>query len=149
VQLSGSNYLSLAEVEVFGIASSILPIDSPSIFGSGIYDDRFSNIAYSGNWITANVNGAYSNTITYSGDLESYADFSFRGNNVGLLYSGVYNRGYAEIYIDGILVSILNMYSPTWVPQSLWISPILDDKDHKITIRTKSSYIDIDAIIVY
>jgi hypothetical protein len=53
-----------------------------------------------------------------------------------------------NIYIDGVLISVVNMYSPKLAYQMKWTSPVLSAGIHNISVVVNSSYIDVDAFIV-
>jgi hypothetical protein len=116
--------------------------------GPGTYDDRNSNIVYRGSWVSSTITGPYSRTIHYSKIINSSAGLSFNSRQINLLYTAGYNRGSVYIYIDGVLISVVNMYSPKLVYQTKWSSPVLSPGNHNISVVVNSGYIDVDAFIV-
>jgi hypothetical protein len=99
-------------------------------------------------WVDYNTGGSYLNTDRYSGTPGDSAALSFNGSQISLDYTSANTRGNADIYIDGNLVSRLNMYSATFIWQSQWNSSVLTSGQHIIWVVCVDTYIDVDAFIV-
>jgi len=132
--------------------------------GAGIYDDRDSNLVYSGSdWWQASASGLYDSTESgawYAGDSVT---FQFSGTQISYVYSMSANQGYRNIYIDGSLVqSNLDAYlAPTggttnYLWQKLWTYGGLAPGNHTIQVIATGTnnpsatdhYITVDAFIV-
>ena len=162
VQLVGTDFLNLAEVEVYasGQASTstatITPTLTPTMIsglGAGTYDDRNSNITYIGNWYTWNSppsEDTYNKTLYYTNVVGASARVYFQGDSVTLIYSKLNNRGLIIVSIDGVEQARLNAYSPTTVWQAAWTSGALSSGTHVLTITHGGggSIIDVDAVRV-
>ena len=121
----------------------------PAFAASGTpYDDTNSLITYNGAWYTREKGGAYNNTIHFTSGSGS-ANFSFIGTQLSLLYTANYNRGVADIFIDGSRVAALNQYDPNQIFQKRWDGPTLTYGTHSVSINYVSgAYIELDAVIV-
>ena len=134
-----------------------------SIAGAGVYDDRDARVSYSGTWYQNNYSSLYASTQTYSNAPGSSVSFAFTGTTVSYVYGMASNLGYANVYIDGTLVSTnLDEYSaPTGSTEnSVWQKLVtytgLSSGTHTIKVvvtgsknpGATDSYITVDAFIV-
>jgi hypothetical protein len=125
--------------------------------GPGIYDDRSSVVVYSGTWGQNTNSGDYDGTHSYSNTTGSTASLTFTGTQVSYVYSLNSNRGYAQISIDGSVVTAqLDAYSATWISQKLATYSGLSNGTHTITVaytgksdsQATANYVTLDAFIV-
>jgi hypothetical protein len=124
---------------------------------SGIYDDRDSHISYSGTWSQATQTGDYQGTHTWSNTVGSAVSLTFTGTQVTYVYPLYSSRGYAEVSIDGSVVTPqLDAYASTWVMQKLATYSGLANATHTITVsvlgthdsQSSGSIVALDAFIV-
>jgi len=131
--------------------------------GAGVYDDRDRRITYTGTWLHDNGTQLYAGTETFSNSPTASATFAFNGRSVSYVYTMSMNIGYANVFIDGALVSPnLDGYlaptgdKPNVVRQKLATYSGLAPGNHTITVaatgtnngRAVGSYATIDAFIV-
>lgn len=125
-----------------------------TVVNSGTADDTspllYPFIGYkSGAWVAGtNWPRAYVNTISYSNSNQTSYWFWFNGNNVTRLYSKAFNRGNANIYIDGVNVGNMNDNSGTtrWQVRRTWS---VSNGQHFIEVRKSAgNYVDVDGFIV-
>ena len=114
----------------------------------GYYENEEPRLQYNGNWTIWNGAGVSGGSNHYSSTIGSTVSTQFTGTQIALYYTGLSNRGVAEIFIDDVKVASVNQYSASVQYQKRWQSNILaDNGPHTLTIRHASgSIIDIDAL---
>ena len=112
-----------------------------------IFDDTFGTIFYNGNWThSTGWPRSWQNTHSYSNQAGSSYLFNFAGSQFHRVYNMAYNRGTADIYIDGNPAGTTddNASTTRWQVVKTWS---LTPDDHTIEIRVNSSgYIDLDNL---
>lgn len=125
--------------------------------GPGVYDDRDSHITYVGTWGQNTNAGDFDGTHSYSNTSGSTASLTFTGTQVSYVYSLNSNRGYAQISIDGSVVTPqLDAYSATWISQKLATYSGLSNSTHTVTLaftgqsdsQATANYVTLDAFVV-
>ncbi len=130
---------------------------APPVALSGSYDDYSPYIAYSGPWAREReFPRACNGTITHSNVAGAAFRSSFRGPRVTYVYTKAFNRGIAEVTIDGINKGRLDMYAPAtiWQAQTSLESP--GEGIHTLIVRilpqknpaSRDFYVDLDCLIV-
>jgi uncharacterized lipoprotein NlpE involved in copper resistance len=135
----GGSFIDIDAIEVF-----------PTPLGTGIYDDRHTSWVYSGNWLTAGLDGPYNRTLTYTDDGSARASILINGTAFRLRYTRFPNRGSLAIFVDGVQVATQSATgSLGW--QMVYERTGLSEGMHTIEIRRGGvgSFIDIDAIEVF
>ena len=97
-------------------------------------DDMDSRVVYSGVWDAAPMSGPYKKTLHSSSRIGNQASFTFNGQQVILVYSGLKTYGKVELKIDGAVYDILSQASRDRVWQSRWYSPVLPAGQHTLTL---------------
>jgi hypothetical protein len=107
-----------------GILIAVDPAVDPAFYGvppvtqsaaetGTIYDDISDRIEFSGHWFRDTQFQAASNgTLTYSNIPGDKFRFLFQGVSATLIYTKAFNRGIAEVLLDGGPAIPLDMYSP-------------------------------------
>lgn len=118
-------------------------------------NDNSASVTYSGSWTYSNtVTGAYANDMHWSSVTGNYEQMTFTGTSVEWIGMKAYNRGYADIYIDGVLKSSVDEYGPGTQPlQILYTATGLSAGSHTIKVVVKGTknpsssgyYVDLDA----
>jgi len=86
-------------------------------FGPGAYDDLIDGIEHSGGWIfDRQFAQAAHGTLTYSDTPGDFLRFQFSGSAITYIYTPTFNRGIAQVSIDGAERARVNQYSP----RTLW-----------------------------
>ncbi len=131
-------------------AVTVMNVPPPAPLNPGTYEDTNTNIIYSAGWLPYTGSGPTNNTLQYSTTIGSEATFQINGNRFTLTYTGLTNRGVAEIYVDGVLYATLNQYNSSLAWQRIWTSGILPGATpHTIRIVHKSgAVVDLDAVTV-
>ncbi len=118
--------------------------------GPGKYDDRDSNMVFSGNWSEHGISNLFSGTETYSTIIGSNVSLSFTGGSVSLNFRKHTFFGEVTVKIDGQEVATIDQYLPYEVRTGLWTSEELDPNSPHIVTFTHASgkYMSVDAITV-
>jgi RHS repeat-associated protein len=117
--------------------------------GPGRYDDTYSGISYSGTWNQVNASGYYNSTyhVAYTGN--TWFTFPFNGARVTWEFFRYNSCGSAEIYLDGINVDEIGLFSSGLYRPQTWTSPVLEDGSHTLQVKTLTTYLVIDSLTVY
>ncbi|MBI4472348.1 MAG: hypothetical protein HY646_06745 [Acidobacteria bacterium] len=118
-------------------------------------DDTNSRVDYSGSWTRGVSTGARSGTLTYTNETGASARLTFNGTEVQYVYTKAFNRGMAEVLIDGIARSVVDLYGPDIEWQASAMFQGLTPGWHTIEIRASGGknpasadvLIDLDAIV--
>jgi arylsulfatase A-like enzyme len=80
------------------------------------FDDRNASIAYAGTLTTQSVAAAFEGTLTVLSD-GGRASMQFNGRRVGVLFRKDASSGIAQIRLDGVLQTTVDLYSATTKPK--------------------------------
>jgi len=112
-----------------------------------------SAVAFAGGWTKASMAKASGGAVRYSKNSGATARLSFSGRSVSLVATTASTRGKADVYVDGKLVTTLNLYSATADYRRLvfsygWVS----SGSHTVEVRVKGTSgrprVDVDAFVV-
>jgi len=130
---------------------------APAPAGAGVYDDSDSRVVKNGGWTSNSNSLAYNGTYSTSNVTGASASFTFTGSSVTWYATKAYNRGFANVYIDGVYRGAYDLYSYTtqW-QQGTTFSGLTAGVSHTIQIvvvgnRNASSTdntVDVDAFQV-
>ncbi len=125
--------------------------------GLGLHDDLSRSVRLKGLWTRdKQFPDAYKSTLMYCDESACEAEFDFEGQAVTLVHTQAFNRGQAEILMNGKAIANLDAYSP----QIRWQQRVRFDAGgpgrHTLTIRvlgrhapaSQGAYIDIDGFEV-
>ena len=130
----------------------------PGVFRAGNYDDEDLRIVYDGAWTHDHrFPDTWHGTVSYSDGASSDFHFSIVGTGFRYVYTKAFNRGEAEVLVDGALRATLDLYSPVVKWQAGTTFAGLPASAHDIAIRvahrknvaSKGYFIDVDAIEVF
>jgi hypothetical protein len=133
----------------------VRPFDGTAV-PPGDYDDMSHSIEYEGVWASGKYAKAYSGTLTYSRAREDTAALSFTGSGVEYWYTGAFNRGMAQVLIDGREKRRVDLYTPTIRWQQKTALRGLGRGQHTIEIhvlteknsQSSDYYVDVDKFVV-
>jgi len=122
----------------------------------GDYDDMSHSIEYEGIWASGQYSMASGGTLTYSHRPEDMAGLSFNGSGIEYWYTGAFNRGIAQVLIDGQEKARVDLYAPNIRWQQKTELRGLGPGQHTIEIhvlKEKNSqssdyYVDLDKFVV-
>lgn len=116
---------------------------------AGTYDDIDRGVVYSGGWTRGRFPKAARGTVTFTNAAGASFRFTFSGTEVTYIYSRAFNRGAAEVLIDGVSRGTVDLYSASIVWQSATRFPCSGAGPHTLEVRnTGTSFIDLDALEV-
>jgi len=124
---------------------------------AGTYDETDPGIALEGNWTRMqDLPFAYQHTEAYTSRAGANIRFLMVGRGFRYTYAGAYNRGMAEILVDGKRERVVDLYDPKVVWQAQVTITGLAPGMHDIAIRAlgqqnagaNGHYVDIDSIEV-
>ncbi len=122
----------------------------------GAYDDFDDSLHFSGDWEqNRSFNGPYRHTISFTDEAGADVQFAFTGRAVTYLFTTTFNRGFADVRIDGSDRGTIDLYSPKTefqVARKYSLPP----GRHVIEIRvagkkfpgSSGTYVDVDAFVV-
>ncbi|CAN5555470.1 hypothetical protein BH20CHL6_BH20CHL6_06710 [soil metagenome] len=121
------------------------------------HQETSSAIAYSGTWTRATLPDAYGGRVRYSTARGAVARFQFTGRSVGWMAQTSAARGRAEVWLDGVRVATVDLYSATPERRRIvWSRSWATSTAHTVEIRVlgtrraaaTSTRVDIDAFVV-
>ena len=124
---------------------------------AGTYDETDPRIALVGNWSRmTDLPFAYQHTAAYTSRAGANIRFLMVGRGFRYTYAGAYNRGIAEIFVDGKRERVVDLYDPKIVWQARVTVEGLAPGMHEVAIRAlgqqnagaNGHYVDIDSIEV-
>ncbi len=77
------------------------------------FDDRNPSVVYSGTPAPASVSGSFLNTLSVMDGVGLQAQLTFTGRKYGVLAQRGPNWGMADLFLDGVFVRRLDLYSST------------------------------------
>jgi hypothetical protein len=96
---------------------------TPQNLPAGVTDDTSPLLCWDGDWITAGFPQPIGGTVTYTGDAGATAKIAFQGTTLEYVCTKAFNRGLAEITIDGQSRGTLDLYSR----DTVWQAPFRFD----------------------
>jgi hypothetical protein len=126
---------------------------------AGIYDDSDQAIQFRGIWekfTGSDFEGAAFHTLTASELPGARISFAFEGTALTYVFTKAFNRGLAELRIDGVQKEIVDLYSPKIEWQSCITVCCLPNGKHMGTVRvlgrnsshSSGRFVDLDAFVV-
>lgn len=113
----------------------------------GTYDDTDPRVVYTRAWNRMRLAGPMHGTVTYANDPNARFRFSFIGTEVIYTYTKAFNRGKAEISIDGVSQGLVDLYSPSIVWQSSSRFTCRGPGPHTLEVKNAGkAFIDLDGI---
>lgn len=124
---------------------------------AGSYDDLSRGLRLKGQWTRdRQFTEAYNGTLLYCDQPSCEAEFDFEGSAVTLIHTRAFNRGQAEVLMDGKLAGMLNTYAPeiSWQRRVRFEAGATGR--HTLTIRvlgrhaagSQGSFVDLDGFVV-
>jgi hypothetical protein len=126
------------------------------LLSAGEYDDFDGRVQYTGLWFRGKFPDASGGTLTYSNSPGASVICRFTGEEVRYVYTKAFNRGIAEINVDGTLQATLDLYSPAIEWKASFPIRAAEPGLHTLEIRVTGrknpaatdSDVDVDALVV-
>jgi hypothetical protein len=127
------------------------------VLPSGIFDDMDARLKYRGTWQSkTSMQGAYESTLTFSNQPGAEARIRFSGRTVIYAYTKAFNRGKAQIEVDGNIRKVIDLYAKDvqWgVEERLSVD---EPGRHEMIVRvlpqknvaSTGYYVDVDSVTV-
>lgn len=87
------------------------PFSSGPLLTLDAQQENSAAIAYSGAWTQTALNGSFGGAVKFSNKAGAKATFTFSGRSVAWVTTYAPNRGRAEVWLDGVKVAALDLYS--------------------------------------
>ncbi|MBU0511021.1 MAG: amidase domain-containing protein [Chloroflexi bacterium] len=128
-----------------------------------IVDSTSSSLVWSSNWYTYPSDTAYNGSFRYTSAAGATVSLTFTGSSITYVYTMSFNRGAAEVYIDGVIIDRLNGLADdfqenlwTRIPRRQTVKTYsgLGSGQHTITIKAAPGedgtriYTELDAFII-
>ncbi len=85
----------------------------PPLSPPGVLDDSSPRLCWAGDWQSGRFPQAIDSTITHTNQGGASVTIVFEGSGLKYIYTQAYNRGIAEIVIDGSVRGTIDLYAPT------------------------------------
>ena len=115
-------------------------------------------VTYAGTWTAAALSTAYGGGVNHASASVARAQFSFTGTSVSWVAPKNADRGKATVWIDGVKVGTVDLYSPTEQPRKMVFTKndIDSSQPHTMEVRvldqknasSSGTRVDIDAFAV-
>jgi hypothetical protein len=136
--------------------SNCAPVDLKLPQVTGTFDDINDDIVYNGLWSHGSFAEAAGGTVSFSKSPGAVARLQFEGSEITWVYTKAFNRGIAEIKLDGIPQGDVDLYSPKIVWQYRKTFAGLAPGKHTFEVivagrkdaAAKDQYVDLDALVV-
>ncbi len=123
---------------------------------AGDYDDTAAGVLYRDVWFRGQFPAASGSTLTYSNTPGASFVFRFTGAEARYVYTKAFNRGIAEIKLDGVSQGAEDLYAPSIAWQASRLIRAPSPGDHTLEIRVTgrknpfatAAYVDLDALQV-
>lgn len=141
-----------ARTGVIAAVMADLPVALPET-----YDDTSKYLSFSGPWIRdTQFKEAWQGTIAYTAQAGSTASLRFSGTSVTWMFTRAFNRGMAEVVIDGASRGTVDLYATQTQWQSTARFDGLSADIHTITVRVtagknqaaQGTFVDVDQFTV-
>jgi len=121
------------------------------------HDETSSAIVYAGTWSRPAIASVYGGFVYQAGTPGSTAKLTFTGRNVSWVALTNFNRGLAEVWVDGVKAAAVDLYTPGLVlRKSVYTKAWATSGAHTVEVRvlgTKNALstgtlVEVDAFVV-
>jgi GH25 family lysozyme M1 (1,4-beta-N-acetylmuramidase) len=92
-------------------------------------------VTYRGTWRTLTTSSALGGTLAYASVAGTSVSYAFSGSSVGWIATLGPNRGYAKVYVDGVYLKTVSLYSATYrYRRVVWTRNWTTTSTHTLTI---------------
>ncbi len=123
---------------------------------AGVTDDTSPLLCWDGDWVSQRFSQSIEGTLTYARDAGAAVTIAFRGTSLEYVCTKAFNRGLAEMTIDGAARGVIDLYAPAPVWQAAFRFDGLAPGEHVAVLRVlgrhnpaaSDSIVDVDAFRV-
>jgi hypothetical protein len=131
-----------------GSVADVVTISGP--IAPGIYDDKSSDLFYTGVWSIAAKSKSYDGGFRYTAKLDSALGFLFDGTRFDLLFTTGRVYGTVDVYVDGIKIASFSQNNSKTAYQQRYSSPAFAFGTHSVRLVLASgSRMNVDAVQTY
>lgn len=121
------------------------------------YQETNSGISYSSGWSSVALSGSYGGSVRHASKSSTKASHSFTGRSMAWVSTRGSNRGKAEVWLDGVKVATVDLYSSVLrKAQLVYARGVEPSRSHVLGIRvlgtsnpaSTASRVDLDGFIV-
>ena len=110
-------------------------------------------MTYRGYWRTLTTTSALGGTLAYASGAGASATYAFNGSSVGWIATLGPNRGSANVYVDGVFVKTVSLYSATYrYRRVVWTRNWTSTAAHTLTIVVLGTaghpVVDVDGFVI-
>lgn len=129
---------------------------TPQSLPAGVTDDISPLLCWEGDWVSQRFSQSIEGTLTYASDAGAAVTVAFRGAGLEYVCTKAFNRGLAEMTIDGAVRGVIDLYAPAPVWQAAFRFDGLAPGEHVAVLRVLGrhnpaagdSIVDVDAFRV-
>ena len=115
--------------------------------------EKAAAIQYTGLWRRKSMSSAYGHYVKFAKASTARASFAFTGREVAWIAPRAARRGQADVYIDGVYVSTVDLYSVSLDPRrAVFTASWSTSGSHTLEIRVRGTSgrprVDLDALVV-
>ena len=118
-----------------------------------LVDDSDPDIVYIGDWRVYEIPGTINDAHRFTKNLDDqddYLEYSFFGNQIGVLYTSSFWSDIMRVTIDGEIHGFIDQEGTIAENQVLWKSDLLPMGNHTVQLLNDTGYmVAIDGLIVY
>jgi hypothetical protein len=125
------------------------------IAGPTLYDQKNTNIVYTGTWTTFTKTAAYKGSYGRSSTAGASATIYFTGTQLDLIGMKGTTTGIVDIYLDGVKKTTIDLTATTATYQvDLWSTGDISNGTHYVTIKLADTspagkYVVLDAVSIW
>ncbi len=116
------------------------------------YQQTNSLVIWSGTWSTVTESVYWAGSAKKSTSLGARSYFTFTGRSIAFISRKAPNRGKAEIYVDGVKVATVDLYSSTYQNQVVaWVGTWSTSASRQVSVRVLATsgrpLVNVDAFV--
>jgi len=140
------------------IAEATGPFATGPTVALSAFQETDAAITYTGSWTTSALASAFGGTVNFAGTAGAKASFAFTGTAVAWVTTYAANRGKAEVFLDGVKVATLDLYSASTKARRIaYARNGLSNSAHTLEIRvlgiknaaSTGQRVDVDAFVTF
>jgi hypothetical protein len=156
VHLGAGDKLYRFRIRATDLSGDISEWVEGSAFSLRTYGETSVAIDFDGLWTKASLSKSLGGSVRYSTLRPARMTLPFTGSRVAWIAERNSNRGKAEVWLDGVKVATVDLYSPTRKPRRVVFSRAVSPGAHELQVRvlgqrssaSSGARVDVDALVV-